>query len=367
MAAWTNSTSPPTSRRCWIQSSRLSSRWHPWRHPRPSRLIRRGRSARFAFQTFRRRAPCKFKEHNMSGPNVGIFLPTMSPAAEVPPDVVAAARQAEDLGFESVWVIDQLVAGTQMAFLESTTVLAAVAAATERVKLGFGVMVLPLRPVAWVAKQIAALQHLSGDRMILGVGIGEDRHPGSWGAVGVPRRQRGRLTDAALRVLPDLISGRCGTGKDGVEYRLLPAATVPPILVGGISQPALNRAVDVGGWFGLPLPPAEIAKLRDTLAGLAVGRGRPTPAITGFLLASIAGDPTIPDRRAAVESVADPAGMWGFPYEAADAMVTTGSPTQIAENLAALGEAGVERITVTVVGDWSRQAELLAEATQMLA
>ncbi|OBH56459.1 hypothetical protein A5685_08185 [Mycobacterium colombiense] len=291
----------------------------------------------------------------------------MSPAASVPQDVVAAARRAEDLGFESVWVIDQLVAGTEMAFLESNTVLAAVAAATERVKLGFGVMVLPLRPVAWVAKQIASLQHLSGDRVILGVGIGEDRHPGSWGAVDVPRRERGRLTDAALRVLPDLISGRVSRGPDGAEFRLLPGATVPPILVGGISQAALNRAVAAGGWFGLPLPPGEIARVRDMLAELAVGMGRPVPVITGFVTASIAGDPAMPDRRAAVQAVADPTGMYGFPHEVADAMVTTGTPAEIAGELAALRDAGTERVAVTLVGNWSRQAELLAEAARILA
>ncbi|MGU3498779.1 LLM class flavin-dependent oxidoreductase [Mycobacterium sp. C31M] len=302
----------------------------------------------------------------MSGPSVGVFLPTMSPTADIPPDVVAAARHAEALGFESVWVIDQLVAGSQMAFHESVTVLAAVASATERVRLGFGIMVLPLRPVAWVAKQIATLQHLSGDRVIFGVGIGEDRHPGSWGAVGVPRRRRGRLTDEALRVLPDLIAGRPAPGEDGVEYRLLPGATVPPMLVGGISEAALNRAVDVGGWYGLPLPPAQIGRIRQGLAELAAAKGRPTPAVTGFVTASIAGDPTMPDRQAAVKAMADPAGMWGFPYEVADAMISGGTPAEIAEELAALGEAGVERVTVTLVGDWSRQVELLAEAVGML-
>lgn len=303
----------------------------------------------------------------MSGPNIGVFLPTMSPVGGVPPDVVAAARRAEELEFESVWVIDQLVAGSQMAFHESTTVLAAVATATERVKLGFGIMVLPLRPVAWVAKQISTLQHLSGDRVILGVGIGEDRHPGSWGAVGVPRRRRGRLTDAALAVLPDLIAGRAAPGEDGIEYRLLPGATVPPMLVGGISEAALSRAVDAGGWFGLPMPPTEIARLRGQLAELAAARGRAVPSITGFMTASIAGDWTMPDRRAAVEAMVDPVGMWGFPYQVADAMVSGGTPGEIAAELAALGEVGVERVSVTLVGDWPRQVELLAEAARMLA
>lgn len=303
----------------------------------------------------------------MSGPKIGVFLPTMSPVATVPRDVIAAAQRAEELGLESVWVIDQLVAGTEMAFLESTTVLAAVAAATERVNLGFGVMVLPLRPVAWVAKQIASLQHLSGDRVILGVGIGEDRHPGSWGAVGVSRRQRGGLTDTALRALPDLISGRPSQGPDGIEFQLLPGATVPPILVGGVSEPALIRAVEAGGWFGLPLPPDEIARARARLADLAAERGRSTPAVTAFVMASIAGDPAMPDRCAAVAAMADPAGMYGFPQDVADAMMTTGTPAQIAEQLVALGDAGVERVTMTLVGNWFRQVELLVEAARLLA
>jgi len=302
----------------------------------------------------------------MSAPNIGIFLPSMTPAGVLPGDVAAAARQAEDLGFESVWVIDQLVAGTKMDFLDSTMVLAAAAAVTQRVNLGFGVMVLPLRPVVWVAKQIASLQHLSGDRVILGVGVGEDRHPGSWGAAGVPRRERGRLTDAALRGLPDLIAGRVSQGPAGSEFQLTPGATVPPIVVGGISEAALARAASADGWFGVPLPPAEMARLRNRLAELAAARGRPTPTVTALVMAAITGDPAVLDRSAVVAAVADPAGMWGFPYEAADAMVVTGPPAAIAEHLAALGDSGVERVAVTAVGTWSRQAELLAEAARML-
>jgi alkanesulfonate monooxygenase SsuD/methylene tetrahydromethanopterin reductase-like flavin-dependent oxidoreductase (luciferase family) len=303
----------------------------------------------------------------MSAPKIGIFLPSISPAGVLPGDVVAAARQAENLGYESVWVIDQLVAGTKMDFLDSSTVLAAAAAVTERVKLGFGVMVLPLRPVVWVAKQIASLQHLSGDRVILGVGVGEDRHPGSWGAAGVPRRERGRLTDSALRVLPDLIAGRVSLGPDGSQFQLGPGATVPPIVVGGISEAALARAAGADGWFGVPLPPAEMARLRDRLAELAAAGGRPTPTITALVMAAIVGDPAVLDRGAVVAAVADPDGMWGFPSEAAEAMVVAGPPAAIAEHLAALGGAGVERVTVTPVGTWSCQAELLAEAVRLLA
>lgn len=303
----------------------------------------------------------------MSVPNIGIFLPSITLAGEVPGDVVAAARQSEDLGFESVWVIDQLVAGTNMAFFDSTVALTAAAAATQRVKLGFGVMVLPLRPAVWIAKQIATLQHISGDRVILGVGVGEDRHPGSWGAVGVPRRERGRRMDAALQALPDLIAGRASQGPDGAEFRLLPGATVPPIVVGGITEVALARAAAADGWFGVPLPPAEMGRLRARLAELAQVVGRPTPTITALVMAACTDDPSVPDREAVVDAVADPTDMWGFPREAADAMVVAGPVSAIAKHLAALGEVGVDRVAVTVAGGtWSRQAELLAEAAALL-
>ncbi|HEY2241960.1 MAG TPA: LLM class flavin-dependent oxidoreductase, partial [Streptosporangiaceae bacterium] len=93
-----------------------------------------------------------------------------------PGDVPAAARQAEELGFESAWVVDQLVAGTGVPVLDSLTALAGAAAVTSRIRLGVGVLIVPLRPVAWAAKQVATLQYLSGGRVLLGIGAGGDRH-----------------------------------------------------------------------------------------------------------------------------------------------------------------------------------------------
>ena len=101
---------------------------------------------------------------------LGVILPTMSRRDGRPGDIPAAARQAEERGFESVWSVDQLVAGTGVPVLDSLTVLAAAAAVTQRVKLGVGVLIVPLRPVAWTAKQVATLQYLSGDRVLLGTG-----------------------------------------------------------------------------------------------------------------------------------------------------------------------------------------------------
>src|SRR5262245_18356471 len=105
-------------------------------------------------------------------------------------DDVAAARHAEDLGIESAWAIDQLVAGTGVPFLDSTVALSAAAGATSTIRLAYGVMILALRPVVWAAKQVASLQTISGGRVLFGVGVGGDRHDLSWEAVGVSRRER---------------------------------------------------------------------------------------------------------------------------------------------------------------------------------
>ena len=109
---------------------------------------------------------------------IGVFLPSLSDRKAAVADPVAAAVQAESLGFESVWVVDQLVAGTGNAILDSTLVLAGAAAVTERIGLALGVLIVPLRQSAWIAKQVATLQHLSGSRLVLGVGVGGDRHDG---------------------------------------------------------------------------------------------------------------------------------------------------------------------------------------------
>jgi alkanesulfonate monooxygenase SsuD/methylene tetrahydromethanopterin reductase-like flavin-dependent oxidoreductase (luciferase family) len=303
----------------------------------------------------------------MATPAIGVFLPTMSERGEAPGDVAAAARHAERLGFESAWVVDQLVAGTGVPFVDSTVALAAASSATTTIRLAYGVMILPLRPVAWAAKQVASLQHVSGDRVLLGVGVGGDRHDLSWQASGVARRERGRRTDAALAVLPDLVAGK-SVDVDGVNVQLAPGATVPPIIVGGMADAALDRSARHGdGWFAMPVPPEQVVATAGRLAELAAAAGRPTPALTGSVMAAVDGDPALPDRDGLVRRVSDPDGMYGMPAEAVPDVVLTGGPAAVAERIAALGAIGAERVVVSIAaGSWDRQAELVAEAVSLL-
>jgi alkanesulfonate monooxygenase SsuD/methylene tetrahydromethanopterin reductase-like flavin-dependent oxidoreductase (luciferase family) len=296
--------------------------------------------------------------------DIGLFLPTMAPRGDSPDGVVPAARHAEALGFESVWAVDQLVSGTGVPIVDSTVALAAAAGATTTIRLGYGVLILPLRPVVWAAKQAASLQLVSGGRLLLGVGVGGDRHDRSWEAAGVPRQERGRRTDCALAVLRDLVIGK-SVGLDGRAVQLSPGVPAPPILVGGVADAALARtAAYADGWFGLPLPPEQVAGIIDRLRELATAAGRATPAVTGSAMVALDGDPAVPDDAALARVLTDPDGLFGMPPDAAAGAVLR-TPADLAERLAAWERLGAARVVLTIAaGSWPRQAELIAEATR---
>ena len=196
---------------------------------------------------------------------IGVLLPTSTrdPRQPILGDVRASARLAEEMALDSVWSTDHLVASAPM--LDSTVVLATATAVTDRITIGFGVMLLALRPVAWAAKQISTLQYVSGERIVLGVGTGNPALGDiGWRAAGVAYESRGPLTDEALRVLPALVTGQPTELGGGLEVTLAPGSVMPPVLVAGNGDKALRRAAAYGdGWMSIGLLPADVA------AGLA--------------------------------------------------------------------------------------------------
>ena len=227
---------------------------------------------------------------------IGVILPTSTPdpAQPILGDVRASARLAEQAGLDSVWSTDHLVASAPI--LDSTVVLATAAAVTDRITIGFGVMLLALRPVAWAAKQISSLQHVSGNRIVLGVGTGNPAHGDTgWRAAGMSYQDRGRRTDEALRVLPALVTGQSAVLGDELEVTLAPGSPMPPVLVAGNGDKALRRAAAYGdGWVCIGLSPDEVAAGLAVLDGLAAQHGLLVPR------ASVVGPALDSDPRKAV-------------------------------------------------------------------
>lgn len=308
----------------------------------------------------------------MADLKVGTALPTMEDEIETlgAGGIGAAAQHVEQLGLESVWVPDFII-GDGTPALESTVALAAAAGATDRVAVGFSVLVLPLRRVAWTAAQIATLQHVSADRVLLGVGSGASPDSPFWRAVGAPARERGRWTDAALEVLPQLIAGnptRLEYQQDQPVVTLAPSALVPPILVGGgASEVALRRAVTYGdGWFPSLVTPEHLAVGVAKLRKLAAERGRASPSVTVGIHAVLGNDESARSaRESLVRDLIDGPGM---SPEAAAVIPVTGSPEQAAERFAAYAAAGADRLVIAPTGgDWMRRSELVAEAQTLLS
>jgi alkanesulfonate monooxygenase SsuD/methylene tetrahydromethanopterin reductase-like flavin-dependent oxidoreductase (luciferase family) len=292
--------------------------------------------------------------------SIGVALaPAMAFSTVTVADVRPFARYVDELGLDAVFVPDHL----EVPCLESMTTLATVAAVTERIKLGFGVLVLPLRQPAWVAKQVATLQLLSGNRIILGVGVGGSMHGMSgWEATGTPYAERGRRTDAALALLPRLIAGEPVMLDSGEQLTLAPGAEVPPIWVGGDSEAALRRAVVYGSaWYTQAMVlPDEVARCAQRLAELSAELGRPTPDVVVGATALLGSDasPSVVDDFTAMLA----RGL-GVPPEQARALPILGSAARAAERFTEYARVGASSVVLRVIGgDWRQQCDLIAEA-----
>ncbi|MBO3751465.1 LLM class flavin-dependent oxidoreductase [Streptosporangiaceae bacterium NEAU-GS5] len=297
---------------------------------------------------------------------VGVVLPTLEAAGRGDYPVAAAARQAEDLGFGSVWAVDHLA--FHSGIVEPAVALAAAAAVTRQVLLGFGVLLAALRQPAWAAKQIASLQVLSGRRVLLGVGVGGE-NPAEWAAAGVPLRERGRRTDVLLAAMPDLLSGRpvrLGAPFDIDIPALAPAAPVPPLWIGGRSRAALERAVRCGdGWLGLFLDAEQLARRRACLTELAGLHDRPVPRIGVTLFVNIDDRDPARARREASDFLRS---VYVMPESTTGRYLVAGTSEEVAEQVTAMVAAGADHIVLLpAAADYPAQYERLAPLSGVLA
>jgi probable F420-dependent oxidoreductase len=201
------------------------------------------------------------------------------------PDVDALIRyavRAEQLGFESLWAWDHVILGVEPAFpiLDAVGTLTALAARTTRIRLGTGILVLPLRNPTVAAKALGTLDVISKGRLILGVAAGW--YAREFDAVGVPFTQRGRLFERNLDILTRLWTEDRVTARVD-EFNLREAVMVPrpaqkprpPILIGGYVDTVLKRAATLGdGWLTYFYTPESFTRSWEKVLGFARAAGR---------------------------------------------------------------------------------------------
>jgi probable F420-dependent oxidoreductase len=209
---------------------------------------------------------------------LGIHLPHIGRKAG--PDAIRrAAVQAEQLGFDDVWVSEHIIVPKDASyppspsFYEPVLTLTWAAAFTQRVRLGTSVLVLPMRHPLPLAKELATLQNLSQGRLILGAGVGWME--AEFAALGARFHERGRRMDEGIALM------RAVWAEDPVsfqtrwipavvhEMRMQPRPVAPiPIWIGGSSEPALKRAMRLDGWHGSRVTPQAapvlVQRLRAT-------------------------------------------------------------------------------------------------------
>jgi probable F420-dependent oxidoreductase len=179
------------------------------------------------------------------------------------PEYLAAfAERAEDAGYASLWTFQRLLvpAGSDMApvyhsVLDPMVALGYAAARTSRIRLGVAVINMPFVSPAYLAKQATTVDVLSGGRLDLGLGLGW--MPEEFVATGASAARRGARAEEYLAVLRALWAG--GVSSFDGEFYAIPAGRQdprpvqrpgPPVLLGGMSGPAMRRAGRLAeGWI----------------------------------------------------------------------------------------------------------------------
>jgi probable F420-dependent oxidoreductase len=210
---------------------------------------------------------------------VGFSLPQLGPQATAE-NLISVATRAEDLGYDSIWVLERLLWPTAprepypaspdgslpeayQNVLDPIETLTFVAAYTKKISLGTSVLVLPYHTPVVLARRIASLDVLSGGRALIGIGVGWSSD--EFEAAGVPFERRGARSDEMLEALIDIWT-KDPVSFNGKFYRM-PESKIgpkpfhkpyPPIYVAGFGQYAFDRAVKYGhGWNPSGIPTWE--------------------------------------------------------------------------------------------------------------
>jgi probable F420-dependent oxidoreductase len=205
-----------------------------------------------------------------------------------PEAIVAAAKKAEEAGFDAIFVNDHIVVGHDARSAAWTNVydpfvaMSFIAAHTTRIGVGVSVLIMPYRNPIVTAKALATLDRMSGGRLTVGVGAGWNE--AEFAALSVPFHERGARTNEYLRLwqacwAPGKVSF-AGKFANFTDMHVNPKPVQqphPPIWIGGASDAALRRAARFAAvWQPTPLPIAQLVERRQALRKACEAIGRST-------------------------------------------------------------------------------------------
>lgn len=282
-------------------------------------------------------------------------------------DLLGAALRADRLGYDSFWIYDHIVPlspDLEDPVFECWTLMGALAQATSNVRLGQLVTANTLRAPALLAKMAATVDHVSNGRVIVGLGTGywEPEHV----MYGIPfpaLKERGEALDEACAILKGLWRER-RFSFDGQHYRLADAPAEPkpvqpggpPLLLGGRGQQRTLRTV--ARWadmWNMPpgsdgIVPAQWRALYDVLLARCDEIGRdPAEIETNVSLILVVDE----QPGAAAARVAELGAMFGMSPEAARPHCVAGTPAEVAEQLIAFRDLGVQHFALGLVSGFN--------------
>ena len=238
----------------------------------------------------------------------GFALPQVGSAVG-PEALVTVAKRAEDLGFDSLWVLDRILWPVNprapypigdgslpvkyKSVLDPLETLTFVAAHTRRAALGTSVLNLPWYNPVLLARRLTTLDILSGGRLKVGFGVGWS--PDEYEAAGVKWQERGKRADELIQALKKIWT------TDPVEfqgkYYQIPKSVIgpkpvqkphPPVYMAAYTPSAMKRvAAEANGWFPVGIPLSGVGPMFEGIKGMAKEAGRDPSAIELIVRANV--------------------------------------------------------------------------------
>jgi alkanesulfonate monooxygenase SsuD/methylene tetrahydromethanopterin reductase-like flavin-dependent oxidoreductase (luciferase family) len=298
--------------------------------------------------------------------------------------ILSIARKAESLGYDSLSVNDHIVFRTS--WLDSLSTLSAVAAVTNRIKLGTSILNIVVRSPVICAKSLSAIDILSSGRLFA-AGVGPGSHKGDYDACGIPFEERWSRFNEALEILHVLWNNGRKEDEDGYDNRKSTNLTSyvdytgkyyqlenisvapkpfqkphPPIFIGtwGSSEAGIRRAAKYGdGWMASAynVTPDKFREKWNMLLSYRKRLGKDSKSFENSIMSMFGYIDNDKDKvHMMVKDILSPA--LGRPAEQLENLLLFGSVEECIQKINAFREAGIKRIHFWPISDFEEQIEI---------